>query len=45
MEAYDEAFRLLGQPNFTSGIKYICKELRKYLTKLNEARIRGIGWL
>ena len=40
IEAYDEAFGLLGQPNFTSGIKYICNELRKYLTELNEARTK-----
>jgi hypothetical protein len=40
IEAYDEAFRLLGQPNFTSGIKYICQELRKHLTELSQARTK-----
>ena len=40
MEAWDEAFRLLGQPNFTSGIRYVYRELRKNVTKLSRARTK-----
>lgn len=40
LEAYDEAFKLLGQPNFTSGIRYICQELQKNLSQLRAARTR-----
>jgi hypothetical protein len=40
VDAYDEAFKLLGQPNFTSGIRYVCEKLRENLKILNEARSR-----
>src|SRR6266853_340973 len=40
LDAYDEAFKLLGQPNFTSGIKYVCGELQKTHNQLKAARTR-----
>jgi hypothetical protein len=41
LEAYDEAFKLLGQPNFTSGMKYICQELKKQLNFLSAISTRN----
>ncbi len=40
LEAYDEAFKLLGQPNFTSGMRYIHREFQKQLSQLKAARTK-----
>src|SRR6266853_2989310 len=40
LDAYDEAFKLLGQPSFAKGVQHICKELQKQLNLLRAARTR-----
>jgi hypothetical protein len=40
LQAYDEAFTLVGCKDFTHGIRYICSEMEKYLRELRHARTR-----